>query len=91
MSTDSPPKNVPIMIRELSGRMLSGIITGMYKRRDGSYVAELSKVSILEIRGLKSGLEPIYIKKSNINGIVNVPLDRIVFWEKLLNNLKLDP
>jgi hypothetical protein len=90
LSTDSPPKNVPIMIRELSGRMLSGIITGMHKRRDGSYVAELSKVSILEIRGLKSGLEPIYDKKTKINGPVNVPFDRIVFWEKLPDYLKLD-
>ncbi len=79
------------MIRELSGRMLSGIISGMYTRRDGTFVAQLSKVSILEIRGLGKGLEPIYDKKSKINGIVNVPLDKIVFWEKLPDYLKLDP
>ena len=90
MSADSPPKNVPIMIRELSGRMLSGIIVGMYTRRDGSFVTQLSRVSILEIRGLRKGLEPIYDKKSKINGLVNVPLDRIVFWEKLPDYLKLD-
>ena len=90
LSADSPPKNVPIMIRELSGRMLSGMITGMHTRRDGSFVAQLSRVSILEIRGLGKGLEPIYDKKSRINGIVNVPLDKIVFWEKLPDYLKLD-
>ena len=78
------------MIRELSGRMLSGIIVGMYTRRDGSFVAQLSRVSILEIRGLGKGLEPIYDMKSKINGLVNVPLDGIVFWEKLPVYLKLD-
>jgi hypothetical protein len=72
------------MIRELSGRMISGIIVGMYTRRDGSFVAQLSRASILEIRGLGKGLEPIYDKKSKINGLVNVPLDRIVFGKNCL-------
>ena len=29
-------------------------------------------------------------RKVQINGIVNVPYDRIVFWEKLPDYLKLD-
>ena len=69
--------------------MLGGIITDIVIQRNGT-AARLSKVSILEIRGLKRGLEPIYDKKSKINGFVNIPLDTIVFWENLPDYLKLE-
>ena len=86
MSVDLPPKSIPVLIRQFNGRILSGIVTEIDHERQ---VLKLSKVSRLEVVGLGSRLDMIYGKKSKINGIFDVPIDTLVYWERLPDYLKL--
>ena len=86
-SVDLPPKSIPVLIRQFNGRILSGIVTEIDHEKA---VLKLSKVTRLEVIGLKSRLDMIYGKKAKINGIFEVPIDTLVYWEKLPDYLKLE-
>ena len=86
MSIEFPPKSIPLLIREFNGRILSGIITAIDHKRK---MIRLSQVSVLEVIGLKSGLEPIYDKKRNIVGFVDISAETIIHWEKLPDYLEI--
>ena len=86
MSLDLPPGSTPVLIRQLNGRILSGIITEIDRQKK---VLKLSEVTRLEVVGLGSRLDSIYGKRDKINGIFEVPIDTLVYWEKLPDYLKL--
>ena len=87
MSADLPPRSTPVLIRQFNGRILSGLVTEIDHHKG---VLKLSRVTRLEVIGLKHGLDAIYDKIEKINGIFEVPLDTLVYWEKLPDYLKLD-
>ncbi len=60
MSIEYPPKFVGLLIRDFSGKIIAGTITSIDHRQK---IVRVSDVSILEIVGLKHGLEPIYDKR----------------------------
>jgi hypothetical protein len=83
---DLPPVHIPVLIKELSGRVLAGEIASIYE--DGKMI-KLEKVSLLEVVGLKERLEPIYgFKKKSIR-FAYIRTDEIVHWEELPSYLKL--
>ena len=86
MSLDLPPRSTPVLIRQFNGRILSGIITEIDREKK---VLKLSEVTRLEVVGLGSRLDSIYGKRDKIIGIFEVPLDTLVYWEKLPDYLKL--
>jgi hypothetical protein len=47
---------VPVIIKEISGRILAGEITSIY---DNGSMIKVEKVSLLEVVGFKQGLEPL--------------------------------
>jgi hypothetical protein len=87
VSAELPPKLTPVLIRQFNGRILSGIVTEIDHQKE---VLKLSKVTRLEVVGLGSRLDSIYGKKAKINGIFEVPIDTLVYWEKLPDYLGLD-
>jgi hypothetical protein len=86
LSLDLPPRSTPVLIRQFNGRILSGIITEIDRQKK---VLKLSEVTRLEVVGLGSRLDSIYGKRDKIIGIFEVPLDTLVYWEKLPDYLKL--
>jgi hypothetical protein len=87
LSVDLPPKSTPVLIRQFNGRIISGIVTEIDHEKE---ILKLSKVTRLEIIGLGSRLDSIYGKKTKINGIFEIPIKTLVYWEKLPEYLKLD-
>lgn len=51
---------------------------------------KLEKVSILEVVGLKQGLEPIYATKRKSINYAFIKVEDIVHWETLPSYLKLN-
>jgi len=82
-----PPRSVPVIIRQFNGRLLLGIVTQIDSDRS---ILRLSKVSLLEVVGLRGELEPIYAVKSKIRGYFEVPIDTIIHWENAPDSLPVD-
>jgi len=61
-----PPKNIELLIRDFNGKIISGIVTSIDLRER---TFRVSKVQILEIVGLKKGLDPIYGVKKKTGGL----------------------
>jgi hypothetical protein len=80
-----PPRNVPVLIKELDGRILAGKVASIYN--EGAMI-KLEKVSILQVVGLKEGLEPIYDYKKESIKFAFIRTENIVHWELLPENLK---
>ena len=87
MSLGTPPKSVPLIIRQFNGRVLSGVVIDIDHQRS---MIRVTRISILEVVGLKKGLEPIYGKKAKVRGFLDIPIDTIVHWESLPDYLKLE-
>ena len=87
MSAELPPRSTPVLIRQFNGRILSGIVSEIDHQKG---VLKLSRVTRLEVIGLKHGLDAISGKVAEISGIFQVPIDTLVYWEKLPDYLKLD-
>lgn len=81
-----PPRHFPVLIKEISGRVLAGEIASIYN--EGTMI-KLEKVSLLEVVGLKHGLEPIYAFKKNPIRYAFIKAEDIVEWESLPSYLKL--
>jgi hypothetical protein len=81
-----PPRSVPILIKEESGRILAGVVATIY---NDNTMLRLDKVSLLEVVGMKRGLEPIYNCKAKSIRYAFIRVDDIVHWEKLPDYLKL--
>jgi hypothetical protein len=77
---------VPVLIKEISGRILAGEIASIYE--DGALI-KLEKVSLLEVIGLGKGLEPIYGHKAKKIKHAYIRVEEIVHWENLPSYLKL--
>jgi hypothetical protein len=75
-----------VLIKEISGRILAGEIRSIYE--EGTMI-QLEKVSLLEVVGMKHGLEPIYGFKKNPIRFVTIKTEDIVHWENLPSYLKL--
>ena len=80
-----PPKFVPLLIRDFSRKIIGGIITEIDQRLR---TFKVSDVLILEIIGLKRGLEPIYGVKMKTSGFETLSLETISHWENLPEYLK---
>lgn len=87
MTGNLPPRWVPVLIKEVNGRILAGEISSIYD--EGSMI-KLEKVSILEVVGLKQGLEPIYATKRKSINYAFIKVEDIVHWETLPSYLKLN-
>ena len=83
---DYPPRNVELLIRDFKGKIISGIVTSIDPRQK---TVRVSKVQILEIVGLKKGLDPIYGVKKKTGGFEVLSLESISHWELLQDYLKL--
>jgi hypothetical protein len=81
-----PPRSVPILIKELDGRVLAGEIVSIYE--EGTMI-KLEKVCMLEVIGLKEGLEPIFSYKKKSIKYASIRTDEIVHWELLPDYLKV--
>jgi hypothetical protein len=81
-----PPRHIPVLIKELDGRILAREVASIYE--NGS-VVKLEKVSLLEVVGVKHGLEPIYRFKKNPIRFAYIKTEDIVHWENLPSYLKL--
>jgi len=77
---------VPVIIKEISGRILAGEIASIYE--NGSMI-KLEKVSLIEVVGLRHGLEPIYAYKTKSIKYAFIRVEDIVHWENLPSYLKL--
>jgi len=77
---------VPVIIKEISGRILAGEIASIYE--NGSMI-KLEKVSLIEVVGLGHGLEPIYGYKTKSIKYAFIRVEDIVHWENLPSYLKL--
>jgi hypothetical protein len=77
---------VPVLIKEISGRILAGEIGSIYE--NGSMI-KLEKVALLEVVGLGQGLEPIYGYKAKSIKYAFIKVEDIVHWENLPSYLKL--
>ena len=82
---DYPPKNAELLIRDFNGKIISGIVTSIDQRQKTFRVA---KVQILEVVGLKKGLDPIYGVKKKTGGFEVLSLESISHWEPLPDYLK---
>jgi hypothetical protein len=76
---------VPVIIKEVSGRILAGEIASIYE--NGSMI-KLEKVSLLEVVGFKQGLEPLYGYKSKSIKFAFIKVEDIVHWENLPDYLR---
>jgi len=76
---------VPVLIKEISGRILAGEIASIYE--NGSMI-KLEKVALLEVVGLGHGLEPIYAYKTKSVKYAFIRVEDIVHWENLPDYLK---
>ena len=81
-----PPKFVPLLIRDFNGKIIGGTIIEVDQRLR---TFKVSDVLILEIVGLKHGLEPIYGVKRKMGGFETLSLESISHWEDLPKYLKL--
>ncbi len=77
---------MPVLIKEIDGRILAGEITSIFN--EGSMI-KLEKISLLEVVGLKEGLEPIYDYKTKSIKYAFIRVEDIVHWENLPCYLKL--
>ena len=77
---------MPVIIREISGRILAGEVASIYN--EGSMI-KVRKVSLIEVVGLKHGLEPIYAFKPKSIRNAFIKVEDIVYWENLPTYLKL--
>jgi len=77
---------VPVIIKEISGRILAGEIASIY---ENDTMIKLEKVSLIEVVGLRHGLEPIYGFKTKSIKYAFIRVEDIVHWENLPSDLKL--
>ena len=82
-----PPKAVPLLIKDFNGKIIAGIVTLIDYR---TKMFRVSKVTILEIVGMKKGLEPIYGIKRKVGGFEDLSLGTISHWESLPDYLQHD-
>lgn len=80
-----PPRSVPVLIKEISGRIVAGEITSIYE--NGSMI-KVETIGLLEAIGFKKGLEPIYRLKAQTIKFAFIKVDDIVHWEPLPEYLK---
>jgi len=85
LSNEYPPKSVRLLIRDFSGKIIAGTVTAIDYRRQ---IVRVSNVTILEIVGLKHGLEPIYDVKRKVGGFTDLSLETLVYWENLPDYLE---
>ena len=88
LGLDIPPLREKVLIKQLSGRILAGEVGTIYNNNS---MLRLDKVSIVEVIGLKQGLEPIYSFKRKSIKYAFIKTEDIIHWEKLPDYLKLDP
>jgi hypothetical protein len=81
-----PPRGVPLLIKEVNGRILAGEIASIYEE---DTMIKLEKVSVLEVVGMKHGLEPIYDYRAKSIRFAFVRVKEIAHWENLPKYLKL--
>ena len=86
MDRELPPRHVPVLIKEENGRILGGEVTTIYNE---DTMIRVDKVVLLEVVGIKHGLEPIYSYKSKSIKYAFIRVEDIIHWEKLPSYLKL--
>ena len=74
-------------MRDFSGKIIAGTITSIDYRQK---IVRVSEVTILEIVGLKHGLEPIYDVKRKVGGFTDISLETLVHWENLPEYLEIE-
>lgn len=86
--SDLPPRKTPVLIKEIDGRILAGEITSIFDERKK---IKLERVIVLEVVGLRAGLEPIYaeVKSTRIINYAFIEVEDIVHWEPLPGYLRL--
>jgi hypothetical protein len=74
-----PPVSESVIVRETSGRTTLGVVMEIDSRL---FRIRLVNACLLEVVGLTGDARPLYRILMKLNGVVEIPLELIVDWEK---------